>query len=341
MPSMTPDIEKLRETLPTLEPIIDRLELQLVDDPGWNEPSDTSYLSEADRQNPDIAANVEAMAETNKLIAWFGRDAEGYLGLWCGPNNRSLTEAPVVRLDTEGQYSIVAATVPEYLAIAMPEDEFAHTRDALTKAGFKVGFNPDAIWGALDAFDDDPNAFRNELYERARVARGMTRTDEDEDEGDTGGVPEETELASGSVPSLPISAAQPGNDDDFDDDDDDGAGEVADSDDGGDEDDDEDDDEDESPPPLAAKQPAKQAATKPVKTAAAKPAKKAAAKKAAAKPVKKAAAKPAKKAAGKPAKKAAGKAAKPAQKAAAKPAKKAAGKAAVKKATKPAKKKRK
>ena len=113
MPGMTPDIVKLRDALPTLEPIIDRLELQLVDDPTWHEPSDTSYLSDADRQNPDIAANVEAMAETNRLIAWFGRDAEGYLGLWRGPKNRSLTEAPVVRLDTEGQYSIVAATVPE------------------------------------------------------------------------------------------------------------------------------------------------------------------------------------------------------------------------------------
>src|SRR5689334_2845197 len=174
---MTPDIVKLRDALPTLEPIIDRLELELVDDPAWLEPSDTSHLTDADRQNPDIAANVEAMAATNKLIAWFGRDAEGYLGLWRGPSDRALTEAPVVRLDSEGQYSIVAATVPEYIAIAVPEDEFADTRDTLTKVGFTVGFNPDAIWGALDAFDDDPNAYRNELYEQAREARGLQRTD--------------------------------------------------------------------------------------------------------------------------------------------------------------------
>jgi len=66
---MTPDIVKLRDSLPTLGPIIERLELELVDDPSWSEPSDTSYLSDADRQNPDIAANVEAMAETNRLIA--------------------------------------------------------------------------------------------------------------------------------------------------------------------------------------------------------------------------------------------------------------------------------
>ena len=307
---MTPDIVKLREELPTLEPIIDRLELTLVDDPAWDEPSDTSYLSDADRNNPDIAANVDAMTETNKLIAWFGRDAEGYLGLWRGPNNRSLTEAPVVRLDTEGQYSIVAATVPEYLAIAMPEDEFADTRDTLTKAGFKVGFNPDAIWGALDAFDDDPNAYRNELYERNRVARGLPRTDaEDEEEGvseATNGVPEPRDFASGSMPQMPLAAA----DDDFDDDDDDGAGDVVDPGDGGGEDDDDDDDEEPAPRAAApAKAPAKAAAKPAAKAAAKAPAKKAAAKapakKAAAKPAKKAAAKPAKKAAAKPAKKSA------------------------------------
>src|SRR6266545_3257150 len=107
---MTPDIVKLRDSLTTLGPIIDRLELELVDDPAWGEPSDTSYLTDADRDNPDIAANLAAMSETNKLIAWFGRDAEGYLGLWRGPDGRPLDEAPVVRLDTEGQYSIVAAT---------------------------------------------------------------------------------------------------------------------------------------------------------------------------------------------------------------------------------------
>jgi len=303
MPAMTPDIVKLRDSLPTLEPILDRLELELVDDPSWNEPSDTSYLTDADRQNPDIAANVDAMAETNKLIAWFGRDAEGYLGLWRGPNNRSLAEAPVVRLDSEGQYSIVAATVPEYIAIAMPEDEFAHTRDTLTKAGFKVGFNPDAIWGALDSFDDDPNAYRNELYEQNRVARGLPRTDEDNEDTVVGdGVPEPRDFASGSMSSFPaIAVPDTAADDDL----------------GTDEDLDEDDEAVIYQPPQGTKK----AVMKPAPTAKAPakaPAKKAAAK-APAKKAKPAAKQPAKKAAAKaPAKKAA----KPAAKKTAKPAKK-------------------
>jgi len=178
---MTPELTKLRESLPSLGPIIERLELELVDDPSWGEPSDTSYLSPTDRENPDIAANIDAMAETNKLIAWFGRDSEGYLGLWRGPSGRDLASSPVVRLDTEGQYRIVAPTIADYLAIAMPEDEFASTREALTSAGFAVGFNPDAIWGAIDAIDDDPNSYRNELYEQNRVSRGLARSDADDE----------------------------------------------------------------------------------------------------------------------------------------------------------------
>jgi hypothetical protein len=296
---MTPDLLRLRESLPALGSIVEELELELVDDPRWAEPSDTSYLSDAERANPDIASNVAAMAATNQLISWFGRDAEGYLGLWHGPEQRAASVAPVLRLDTEGQYSIVAPSVPEYLAIAMPEDAFASTREALTRAGFTVGFNPDAIWAALDAFNDDPNAYRNELYEQQRVERGLPRSDAEDAEDaelETAATDEVSEVDSGwsdapagePTPAAPI-AAKPAEQ-------------------------------------AAANPPAKHAAAK----QAAKPAKQAAAKKAAAK---KPAAKPAKQAA---AKKAAAKQAaakKPAaKKAAAKPAKKATKKAAPKKA---------
>ena len=319
MRTMTPELTRLRESLPALGPIIERLELELVDDPSWGEPSDTSYLSESERENPDIAANVDAMAETNKLIAWFGRDAEGFLGLWRGPSNRDLAASPVVRLDTEGQYSIVAATIADYLAIAMPEDEFASTRETLTNAGFAVGFNPDAIWGALDGIPDDPNSYRNELYEQNRVSRGLARSDVDEEEAeeeevgangtsiveDSAVVQEVWPEATGSAEEVPEIADAAG----------DHAEEVEDL-----------------PatrpqqPPLG-KQPAAKAPAK--KPAAKKPAKQAAAKKPAT-PAKKAAAKPAKKAAAKPAKKAAAKkaAAKPAKKSAAKPAKKGSAKKA-------------
>ena len=167
---MTPDLMRLRASLEPLRDLVDSLELELVDDPRWAESSDMSYLNEKDRANPDIMANVEAMLATNELIAGFGRDMEGFVGLWQGPKRTPLDEAPVVRLDTEGQYAIVAATVGDYLAISVAEKKLAQTRDALVAVGFSVAESREAIWAALDAFDN-PNDYRNTLYKSARAKR--------------------------------------------------------------------------------------------------------------------------------------------------------------------------
>ncbi len=174
---MTPDLDRLRGALVRLDHIVDRLELELVVDPRWGEPSDTSYLNDNDRANPDIMANVEAMAATNDLVAWFGRDDQGFVGLWRGPSDRPIETAPVVRLDTEGQYSLLAATVPDYLAIAMPEEEFGTTRQSLIDVGFAVASSPIAVRRALAQvveFNDSPNVYRHALYNQGRARRGLT-----------------------------------------------------------------------------------------------------------------------------------------------------------------------
>jgi hypothetical protein len=169
---MTPDVDRLRGSLDRLHDLLERIEFEFVDDPHWAEPSDTSYLNDADRADPDIMDNVEAMAATNKLIAWFGRDVEGYVGLWRGPNDLPLHEAQVVRLDSEGQYSIVAATVPDYLAMTADDDAFESSRAELIAAGFSVRTSRKAIWAVIDG-EAKPNEFRDALYNEARARRGL------------------------------------------------------------------------------------------------------------------------------------------------------------------------
>ena len=171
---MTPDINRLQKNLANLQDVLDQIEFEFIDDPQCAEPSDASYLNETDRADPDTMANVAAMDETNKLIAWFGRDQEGgFVGLWRGPENTSLERAPVVRLDNEGQYNLVAATVPDYVAVSDMDDEaFDDTRAALLAAGFNVAASRDEIWETLDGMSD-PNAFRHELYNQDRVRRGL------------------------------------------------------------------------------------------------------------------------------------------------------------------------
>lgn len=172
--SMTPDIKRLQENLVSLRDTLDQIEFEFIDDPHSPEPSDTSYLNETARADPDTMANVEAMDATNKLIAWFGRDQEGgFVGFWRGPENTPLERAPVVRLDNEGQYDLVAATVPDYIAVAdMEEDRFDDARAALLAVGFEVATSRDEIWKKLDGMSD-PNAFRGELYDQGRRRRGL------------------------------------------------------------------------------------------------------------------------------------------------------------------------
>lgn len=169
---MTPDIERLRNSLDQLRDQVDYLELELVDDPKWAEPSDTSYLNDNDRADPDIMANVDAMAQTNQLIAWFGRDQEGFVGLWRGAAKQALEKAPVVRLDTEGQYELVATNIGDYIAISVDEEDFDDTRSALVTAGFEVGASDEVIWSSLRDLDD-PNDYRDKLYNEGRKQRGL------------------------------------------------------------------------------------------------------------------------------------------------------------------------
>ncbi|MEO8700123.1 MAG: hypothetical protein ABI867_08770 [Kofleriaceae bacterium] len=169
---MTPDVVRLRASLDALAGLMTELELTLVDDPAWSEPSDTSYLNEKDRTNPDLVANVEAMTATHALISWFGRYREGFVGLWRGPNATALDQAPIVRLDSEGQYELVATTVGDFLAIAADQDRFAEHRRSLVDAGFTVAASRKLIWQTLDTLDD-PNAYRHELYNAARGRRGL------------------------------------------------------------------------------------------------------------------------------------------------------------------------
>ena len=169
---MTPDLIRLRTSLDELSESLSEIEFEYIDDPAWAEPSDTSYLNDIDRANPDIMDNVTAMTATNRLIAWFGKDDEGFIGLWRSSAQLPIEGCQVVRLDSEGQYSLVAATVPDYIAISVLESSFEATRDALIAAGFLVSPSRDAIWDAIKK-QEEPNTFRNDLYNQGRIRRGL------------------------------------------------------------------------------------------------------------------------------------------------------------------------
>jgi hypothetical protein len=168
---MTPEIEALRANETLLSPLFDETELKFVDDPEWRKPSDISYLNERDRANPHIMANVEAMERTNAMISWFGRDREGFLGLWRGPAGTAIERSPVVRFDTEWMYEICARTVADYIALEN-RDSFEEARDLLREAGLSVLDGYRAVWASVEGMTE-PKDLHKAFYTEGCAKRGV------------------------------------------------------------------------------------------------------------------------------------------------------------------------
>lgn len=67
---------------------------------------DKSYLSAKDKKNPDIMANVKAIDEVCSFITFAAyTDDSSLIGYWHGPEKTPIEKAPIVLLDTEGQFS--------------------------------------------------------------------------------------------------------------------------------------------------------------------------------------------------------------------------------------------
>lgn len=73
----------------------------------WAPWLNTSDLSEAERADPEIAANLRAIAEVCRHIAFVVADDEGnYFGYWRGPSSTPIADSVVVQLSNEAQFSV-------------------------------------------------------------------------------------------------------------------------------------------------------------------------------------------------------------------------------------------
>lgn len=89
----------------------ERTGVVLCDSENWAPWADTSYLSEAELKQPEIAANVRAIDEVCAKIAFVAEleDSE-YLGYWLGPDDRAVADSPLVILDNEGQFQLCSGS---------------------------------------------------------------------------------------------------------------------------------------------------------------------------------------------------------------------------------------
>ena len=133
---------------------------------------DHSYLNDKDRADPDIMANVAAMRSTCEHAAFVAQDADrNIVGYWFGPENADIGAAPIIKLDTEGRFSLLEGrTLSEaMLGSHVFEDDakFAELKAVFASAGIAIG---------AESFDDlaypspptDPAEFHEQRYEENR-----------------------------------------------------------------------------------------------------------------------------------------------------------------------------
>lgn len=144
---------------------------------GWAPWLDTSYLSEAERADPGISANVRAITEVCQLIAFVAATEEGeYIGYWRGPRRRLVAESPLVVLDNEGQFRISAghSLAEAILAQSAGFAGFDELRDWLRALDIAVTWetDDDMTW---QEEEHDPTKLHEELYYRYLAGGGPTR----------------------------------------------------------------------------------------------------------------------------------------------------------------------
>ncbi len=133
----------------------------------WSPWSDTSYLTKSDRQNPDTMANVRAIADVCKLVAFVAAtDEDECIGYWRGPRMRPVKNSPLVLFDNEGQFTLCGSSFTEAVLYQAPDEEgFAELRDWFRSLGIEV--QAESIEDlACNTDDPAPDKLHHELYER-------------------------------------------------------------------------------------------------------------------------------------------------------------------------------
>jgi hypothetical protein len=162
--------EDVRILLAHADELAERTGIELNSNKDWAPWSDTSYLSAADRANPDIMANVRAIAEVCGLIAFVAASEDDeYIGYWRGPGGRRVTDSPPVLLDNEGQFSFCSgSTLAEaLLGQTYGAENFGEFQDWLRSIGIAIrAETPEDL--AYPDGEASPDELHTELYYRYR-----------------------------------------------------------------------------------------------------------------------------------------------------------------------------
>jgi hypothetical protein len=136
--------DDLKILLPHRDELAERTGIRLELAEGWAPWLDTSYVSEADRRDPDILANIRAIHGVCAHTAFIAaKGDEEFFGYWRGQARRSVANSPLVYLDDEDQFHLcIASSFAEaVLEQAYGGERFHDLRDWLQSVGISIGWD--------------------------------------------------------------------------------------------------------------------------------------------------------------------------------------------------------
>ena len=136
-----------------------------------------SYLNQRDRQNPDIMMNVAAINKVLAMITIVAESKDGDIfGYWHGPERTPIGAAPIVKLDTEGQFDLMqGGTLTEAMlgnGTFSDDERFSAGRAWLAACGIEMEA---ANWRGLSTptVPTRPDKLHRSLYDGKRIVAGL------------------------------------------------------------------------------------------------------------------------------------------------------------------------
>jgi hypothetical protein len=163
--------DDLRRLLPHREELAERTGIELSWTKDWAPWLDHSYLRPEERTDPDIAANIRAMADVSSLIAFVAQQEDvQWFGFWRGPDKLPIAKCPLLFLDNEGQFNpCVASNFAEcILEYTSGEERFNELRDWFRSLGITIPFNDEETLLARNwpERSDEAKKLHEELFDQ-------------------------------------------------------------------------------------------------------------------------------------------------------------------------------
>lgn len=150
--------------------------IEFSDKTDWVPWLDVSYLSEKQLNDPDIAANIKAIAAVSQYISFVAatEDSE-YIGYWRGPQTGGLLQAPIVCLDNEGQFNAIAGRniAEALLGLLYNANTFTNFKQLIEDAGMSIPYSSyreiPFLEDSKDAAYVSPSDLHKKLYYEFRT----------------------------------------------------------------------------------------------------------------------------------------------------------------------------